>query len=117
MSSLLKLRRGLESEFLSFNPILKEKEVVYITDLKKVKIGNGINTFKELEFKDISDNFELINIFDGKKWIKAKIRRSISFDWINHNPILDLGEPSFETDTLTNKVGDGKTPYNELSYI
>jgi len=49
--------------------------------------------------------------------IKFQLRRSISSNWTSTNPILQAGEPGFETDTYKLKIGDGITPWNLLPYI
>ena len=33
------------------------------------------------------------------------------------NPVLLEGEPSTESDTLKQKIGDGETAYNDLPYL
>jgi lysophospholipase L1-like esterase len=37
-------------------------------------------------------------------------------EWLAFNPVLDVGEPAFESDTLRLKVGDGETPFADLPY-
>lgn len=49
--------------------------------------------------------------------IKFQLRRSTSFNWSSTNPILQAGEPGFETDTYKLKIGDGITRWNLLPYI
>ena len=49
--------------------------------------------------------------------IKFQLRRSISSNWTSTNPILQAGEPGFETDTYKLKIGDGITRWNLLPYI
>lgn len=46
-----------------------------------------------------------------------KFKRGTSNRWIELNPILESGEPGFETDTGKLKIGNGTTPWNQLSYI
>lgn len=48
---------------------------------------------------------------------KVKFLRGSSLAWTRSNPILDLGEPGFERDTHRLKIGDGVTPWNQLTYI
>jgi hypothetical protein len=57
---------------------------------------------------------------------KIKIRRGTSSDWIDVNPILEIGELGYEVDTgITSggyryykfKVGDGESPWVDLPYI
>lgn len=46
-----------------------------------------------------------------------RLRRGTAAAWTSANPILDLGEPGVETDTLKWKVGDGVTHWASLSYM
>lgn len=46
-----------------------------------------------------------------------RLRRGTAEEWAEINPILQEGEPGFETNTFGLKIGDGKTPYNDLEYI
>lgn len=52
-------------------------------------------------------------------YMKSKFyfKRGQSADWTSQNPTLGPGEPGFELDTGKLKVGNGKTPWNELEYI
>lgn len=47
---------------------------------------------------------------------KIKLRRDTYTNWYNANPILGLGEPSFDTTNKAFKVGDGLTTWRNLSY-
>jgi Zn/Cd-binding protein ZinT len=49
--------------------------------------------------------------------VRIKIRRDVSTNWQSVNPILEEGELGLELDTNRIKVGDGKTPWNELPYL
>lgn len=46
-----------------------------------------------------------------------QIRKGLSEDWKKKNPVLRNGEPSFETDTFSFKIGNGILPYKELPYV
>lgn len=46
-----------------------------------------------------------------------KLKRGIASRWVELNPILQQGEPGFVYDTNQLKIGDGKTPWNELPYL
>ena len=48
---------------------------------------------------------------------KIKFRRDTSANWSTNNPVLNSGEPGFETDTGKLKIGDGTNNWNDLSYI
>ena len=54
-----------------------------------------------------------------KKRIKAviQLRRATEAEWINHNPVLRLGEPALSTDVNKLKYGDGKSTWSELKYV
>lgn len=49
--------------------------------------------------------------------ITFRLRRNTSVQWAELNPILDQGEPGFESDTGRLKVGDGLSEWNELIYL
>jgi hypothetical protein len=43
-----------------------------------------------------------------------KLKRGLSTEWADLNPILKLGEPGYEKDTKKLKIGDGVTLWNDL---
>lgn len=45
-----------------------------------------------------------------------KFRRNTAANWTSGNPILQSGEPGFETDTKKIKIGDGTTAWTLLPY-
>jgi hypothetical protein len=45
-----------------------------------------------------------------------KFRRNTAANAASSNPLLDAGEPGFETDTGKFKIGDGSTAWNDLPY-
>jgi hypothetical protein len=47
---------------------------------------------------------------------KIQLRRDTSTNWTRNNPVLALGEPGLETDTLIVKYGDGSSSWNDLQY-
>jgi Major tropism determinant N-terminal domain len=46
-----------------------------------------------------------------------KLRRGTAAAWTSANPVLDSGEPGYETDTGKMKVGDGSTAWSLLGYF
>lgn len=48
--------------------------------------------------------------------VRFQLRRDTAVNWGSTNPVLALGEPGVETDTLKVKVGDGVTAWNSLGY-
>lgn len=49
--------------------------------------------------------------------VRFQLRRDIAANWASVNPTLSSGEPALETDTLRQKLGDGATAWNSLSYV
>jgi microcystin-dependent protein len=48
---------------------------------------------------------------------KLQLRRGTAAEWTAANPILAVGEPGFEVDTLKMKLGDGATAWTSLTYV
>ena len=48
---------------------------------------------------------------------RIQVRRGTAAQFAAANPVLGAGEPAFETDTNTLKLGDGTTAYASLSAI
>jgi hypothetical protein len=46
---------------------------------------------------------------------RFQFRRDIAANWASANPVLLEGEIGLETDTEQLKMGDGATPWNNLS--
>lgn len=46
-----------------------------------------------------------------------QFKRGTTARWTELNLILEAGEPGFAIDVNKFKIGDGKTPWNELPYI
>ena len=46
-----------------------------------------------------------------------KLRRDTASNWTGNNPVLSLGEPGVEIDTLKMKIGNGSTAWNSLDYL
>ena len=48
---------------------------------------------------------------------RIKLRRDTAANWTSANPILDLGEPGWESDTNKMKYGNGVDNWNTLAYF
>lgn len=48
---------------------------------------------------------------------RIRFRRAWEEDWKSVNPVLADGEPGFDRTNNMLKVGDGVTPWTELSYL
>ena len=45
------------------------------------------------------------------------LKRASTETWESLNPVLKYGEPGYEKDNGKLKIGDGITPWNNLSYL
>lgn len=54
----LQVRRDIEANWTSVDPVLRDGEVAYSKDVKRVKIGDGASTWSQLPYL-ITDNVEL----------------------------------------------------------
>ena len=48
---------------------------------------------------------------------RFQLRTDTRLNWQQNNPILEYGEPGWETDTSKLKIGDGEHAWNNLSYV
>jgi hypothetical protein len=46
-----------------------------------------------------------------------KLRRGLSSEWLDIDPVLASGEPGFEIDTGKLKIGDGNNNWTSLNYL
>ena len=46
-----------------------------------------------------------------------RLKRGTAEAWARNNPILATGEPGWATDSKVLKIGDGKTHWNDLTYV
>lgn len=50
VKAVIQLRRAVESDWIKLDPILRKGEPALSTDKNKLKIGNGVNYWSELEY-------------------------------------------------------------------
>ena len=48
--AIIRIRRGTLTEWNNANPILQNGEASYVTDKNKIKVGDGITTWKLLPY-------------------------------------------------------------------
>lgn len=48
--------------------------------------------------------------------VKIQFRLANGAEWSTSNAVLDEGEPGYDTTANAMKVGDGVTPWNDLTY-
>lgn len=52
MSTKIQLRRGTSAQWTAANPVLADGEMGFETDSGKIKIGNGIVAWTQLQYAD-----------------------------------------------------------------
>lgn len=117
MSYLILLRRDTAKAWSKSNPILFKSELGYTVDENTIKEGDGVNRWNDLKASSPKPFMFTIIKRSSTQFNSVKVRSDFSFNWSKNNPTLSEGEPCFELDTLKNKIGDGKTKYNDLKYI
>lgn len=61
----IKIRRGTATEWLVINPILSEGEPGYEVDTKKLKFGDGLTKWSNLEYFSYDNGGLAGHILDG----------------------------------------------------
>lgn len=117
-------RRGTKYEFSVVNPILAEGEIVVEvpesgvgTGLSKFKIGDGISKYNELPYA--FDGASASSIIGGgvEQFNLITLRTGTTQEWETIDPVLELGEPVFDSTKNSIKIGDGVHKWTELEYI
>ena len=117
-------RRGSATEWTVFNPILLDGEMALEypdsgigTGLVKVKFGDGITPWNDLEYA--INPIEATNIIGGDSFVSHDIllRGDIYENWAANNPVLGINEIVYDQTYRAIKVGDGVHNYLHLPYI
>lgn len=123
-------RRGTQLDWHAINPILEEGEFVIEvpasgvgTGLSKVKIGDGTNRYINLPYAFDGAAASSIDGGDAVTSHLIKLRTDSQSNWEARNPILNEGEPGFDTTSQAIKIGvkDQNTgnpkSWNNLDYL
>lgn len=94
VKAIIQFRRATEPEWIDNDPVLRPGESAYSTDVNKLKIGDGVKHWSELEYIGLSDeeierileNYARKDYFYGGKGINV-VEGEISINDI----ILDCG--------------------------
>lgn len=117
-------RRGTATEWTLWNPILLEGEmgIEYPdsglgTGLVKIKFGDGITPWLDLEYS-VNPN-EATNIIGGDSFASHDIfiRGDTYENWKANNPILGINEIVYDQTHRSIKIGDGIHSFLNLPYI
>lgn len=122
--SKIRPRRDTLENWLAINPILAEGEFVIEapetgvgTGLIKVKIGDGIKRYNALPYAFDGTAANAIYGGDVYEWHDIYIRTGTTDEWEDVNPILGLGEITYDITEKRFKVGDGTNHWHDLKYI
>lgn len=117
-------RRGTKSEWEFTNPVLMEGEfgIEYPdagigTDICKLKIGNGVMKWTELEYAINPMDAKAIHGGTVNIYNDIWLRSATTEEWESNNPLLALGEIVFDITKGNVKIGDGKSKFTELDYL
>ena len=136
-------RRGTATQWTTANPVLAAGEIGFETDTNKFKIGDGTNTWSNLDYFTTIDN-ALIDIVAGAPEaldtlnelaaaladdpnfatsiatefaLRVKIIKKTDAEWTAQNITLDAAEVGFNTTNNRFKIGTGAAVWSDLPYI
>ena len=55
VKAIIRLRRALENQWIDKDPVLRLGEPAYSTDVNRLKIGDGVKHWSELEYIGLSE--------------------------------------------------------------
>lgn len=122
----LRPKRGTLYEWTAVNPILDTGELVVEcpddgigTGLSKFKIGDGVTKYTSLPYAFDGQSASMIigGTSADSTSNTISIREDTYTNWVTKNPVLALGEISFDITNNSIKVGDGTTAWSALKYI
>lgn len=71
VKAIIQLRRATETEWYDYNPILRLAEPALSTDVYKLKIGDGVHRWRDIEYLglDTSELIELLGEYATKEYV------------------------------------------------
>ena len=98
-------RRDTAANWLSVNPILALGEIGIEIDTHKMKTGDGSLTWNSLPY--------MTGPIDGIN-SRIQLSRKTTSQWATLDPVLYEGEPAFDIETGSFKIGNGSLKWSEL---
>lgn len=124
------VRSGSTTEWLDTDPVLGLGEIVLDTTEYRLKLGNGVNKFSEIEYLGANLDMSNLNLDFGDESTVTnitsifRVRRGTKQQAIEKNILLRQGELFFEvpesgvgTGLGNIKLGDGIHTYEDLPYF
>lgn len=67
VKAIIQFRRDTEAEWIKYNPVLRQGEPALSTDVQRVKVGDGVTDWINLDYIDrpAEDNVDFITTLDG----------------------------------------------------
>lgn len=116
-------RRGTSYDWNTINPVLAEGELAIEvpdsgvgTGFSKFKIGDGVTPWDALPYAFDGSAASSIDGGSPTNYSIIQLRRASASVWESENPILNIGEPGYDTTNHALKFGDGVTAWNNLTY-
>lgn len=115
----LLVRRDSDKKWIRSNVILSKNELAYDTANNKLKIGDGVNYWRDLPYcSEWNNQFSpFVKVWVGDYRYDLLIKSESFEKWQEMNPILRKGCISFDLTNNWFKVGDSKTEWKDLSYV
>lgn len=125
VDGILKPRRGSKGQWESINPILQYGEIALEHPNQgisygqcRVKVGDGVTPWNNLPY---AIDFSRATGVDGgtptTESAAIKFKSGSTAQWLQSDPILEIGEPAFDVTLNRLKIGDGVHRFSELKYV
>ena len=122
----------------NMNPVLENGQLGIELDTFRMKVGNGIASYNNLEYfisREIPSDYVIVpkgiaGLTESSESILTDVIRNIrkmiierspvaktSVAFQTEDPVLALGQLAIETNTGYTKIGDGEHKYSELKYF
>lgn len=107
VKAIIQFRRATEPEWIRYNPILRSGEPALSTDVMKVKVGDGVTDWINLDYIDRASNDKIVFVetLDGvvgeEGQLYIKITDGTAYIW-QDNQFMEMESSSIEE--LKNRV-------------
>ena len=123
--SVLKPRRGSINQWATLNPILQlgEMGLEYPNEgisygQCRIKFGDGVTPWNDLRYAiDFSEATGVDGGTPATESARIKFKAGTTAEWLAYDPVLEAGEPAYDTVIKEIKIGDGVHKFSELKYV
>ena len=100
VKAIIQLRRATEPEWIEANPILRLGEPAYSTDVNKLKIGDGIHPWLEIEYLFQNEYEEIMELIEQGIY-------SAGNGIVIEDKVIQLDDLILDCGTSTTNIGGG----------